>query len=228
MFGYFTTLLAATASLASAAAIPGNGPRTVTVNPRGTAGITPHEQYSSSVGVLGCKINTNRVAYWPSSVGCDNICVKVSYGGRSLYLLKIDQSGGAYDISYDAWNQLAFGVSATVEPHQGGGISMTIEDVAASNCASMLDNGSGKVPLCAANSMNYVASCLNQPNSYVAKNYKLYNIMDPVCHWGKDEVCSLNLSVSNQPSCPSGLGNNSPLNLPVWNVQYGTGKLVAA
>lgn len=35
----------------------------------GTAmGITPHDMYSSSVGVLGCKIDTNRVAYWPQSV----------------------------------------------------------------------------------------------------------------------------------------------------------------
>ena len=27
--------------------------------------VTPHEQYSSSIGALGCKLNTNRVAYWP-------------------------------------------------------------------------------------------------------------------------------------------------------------------
>ncbi len=53
--------------------------------------VTPHDMYSSSVGVLGCKINTNRVAYWPMSVDCDNICVQVSYQGRSLNLLRIDQ-----------------------------------------------------------------------------------------------------------------------------------------
>jgi hypothetical protein len=60
---------------------------------------TPHDKYSSSVGVLGCKINTNRVAYWPGSVDCNNICVKLSYNGRSVNLLRIDQSGGAYDVS---------------------------------------------------------------------------------------------------------------------------------
>lgn len=35
-----------------------------------TLSITPQEEYSSCVGVLGCKINTNRVAYfsgWPVS-----------------------------------------------------------------------------------------------------------------------------------------------------------------
>lgn len=221
MFGFVTAFLAASAAVVSAAPAPLQG------RGSGTISVTPHEQYSSSVGVLGCKINTNRVAYWPSSVGCDNICVKVSYSGRSVYLLKIDQSGGAHDISYDAWNYLAFGKSATVEPHQGGGINMQYEDRPASECASLLDGGK-YVPLTAANSMNYVASCISQPNSYVAKNYRLYNILDPVCHWGVNEVCSLNLSVSNQPSCPSGLGSNKALDLPVWNVQYGTGKLVKA
>lgn len=217
MIGFITTLLAASAAVVSAAPLQSRG---------ATASMTPHEQYSSSIGVLGCKVNTNRIAYWPSSVGCDNICVKVSNAGRSVYLLKIDQSGGAYDISYDAWNYLGFGKAATDEPHQGGGINMQYEDRPAKECAHLMENG--KLPLTAANSMNYVASCLSQPNSFVAKNYKLYNIMDPVCKWGVDEGCSLNLSVSNQPTCPSGLGSNQALNLPVMNVQYGTGKLVSA
>ncbi|CRK25298.1 hypothetical protein BN1723_018210, partial [Verticillium longisporum] len=88
---------------------------------KGSASITPHDQYSSSIGVLGCKINTNRVAYWPGAPGCDDLCVKVSHGGRSLNLLRIDSSAGAHDISYDAWNYLAFGSSATDAPHMGGG-----------------------------------------------------------------------------------------------------------
>ncbi|KAH7110030.1 hypothetical protein B0J13DRAFT_462591, partial [Dactylonectria estremocensis] len=49
----------------------------------------PHEQYSSSVGVLGCKINTNRVAYWPRPVSCDDICVQITYEDREVYLLRI-------------------------------------------------------------------------------------------------------------------------------------------
>ncbi|EHK17114.1 uncharacterized protein TRIVIDRAFT_41674 [Trichoderma virens Gv29-8] len=191
-----------------------------------TASVTPHEQYSSSVGVLGCLINTNRVAYWPSSVDCNNICVELTYQGRSLTVLKIDQSGGAYDISYDAWNQLIFGQPATVQPQQGGGVSVQWQYVDNSRCSDLLHNG--KLPLSAANSMNYVASCLNQPNSWVAKNYELINLLDPVCHWGWNEVCNLNLKVSNQASCPHQLGDPHPSGLTVNNIQYGTGKIVAA
>lgn len=31
----------------------------------GTVYVTPHSQFSSSIGVLGCKVDTNRIAYWP-------------------------------------------------------------------------------------------------------------------------------------------------------------------
>ncbi|KNG83927.1 hypothetical protein ANOM_008341 [Aspergillus nomiae NRRL 13137] len=186
--------ITASASLALAATIP--------VIPRGTgAGVTPHDQYSSSVGVIGCKINTNRVAYWPSAVDCNDICVKVTYKGRSLNILKIDTSGGAYDISYDAWNYLGFGKSAKDDPQTGGAIHMTYKVVDPSECADLMDNG--KLPLSAANSMGFVSSCLSQPDSFVAQNHVLYNIADPVCHYGVDEVCTLDLSVSNQPRVPA-------------------------
>jgi hypothetical protein len=89
--------LAALAASTSALAIP---------TKREAISITPHDAYSSSVGVLGCKINTDRVAYWPSAVSCDKMCVRVSANGRSVNLLKIDTSGGAYDIAYDAYNYL--------------------------------------------------------------------------------------------------------------------------
>lgn len=219
MLSYITTVLATAATLASAAALP--------VQPRGqSASMTPHDQYSSSIGVVGCLVNTNRIAYWPGDVDCDNICVKVSNEGRSVYLLKVDSSGGAYDISYDAWNYLGFGKSATEEPHQGGGLAFNYEYVSADNCADLMDDG--KLPLTASNSMNYLASCLNQPNSFVAKNHRLVNVLDPVCHWGVVETCQLDLSVSNQPKCPSGLGNNAPCELSVYNIQYGTGDKVTA
>jgi hypothetical protein len=190
---------------------------------------TPHEQYSSSIGVLGCKIDTNRVAYWPMAVDCDNICVEVSYGGRSVNLLRIDQSGGAHDMSYDAWNYLTTGQSATVDPTSGGGVTMTYQDVPAANCASLIKTPGNKLPLTAANSMNYVASCLSQSSSWVANNYALYNIVDPICSMGYDEQCSLDLTVSNQPACPHTLGLQTPLTGDtVYNVQYGTGLLVSA
>ena len=109
----------------------------------------------------------DRVAYWPVPVSCDDICVEVSYQGRKLQLLQIDQSERAYDISYDAWNYLSFGKPATEEPHESGGFLMTYEVVHPSTCHHLLNDG--KLPLSAANSMNYVASCLvNQPGSWVA------------------------------------------------------------
>jgi len=221
MFTSITALLAATAASAAAVAVPRSG------GGSGSASVTPHEQYSSSIGVLGCLINTNRVAYWPMGVDCNNICVKVTNGDRSLNLLKIDQSGGAHDISYDAWNYLAFGESAQKDPQEGGGIPMTYEFVDASECSDLLHGG--KLPLSASNSMNYVASCISEPNSWVNKNHQLINMADPLCKYGYDEVCSLNLSVSNQPSCPHTLGSQTPYTgKGVTNIAYGTGKLVAA
>ncbi|KAH7183731.1 hypothetical protein BKA60DRAFT_603012 [Fusarium oxysporum] len=155
---------------------------------RSFAFITPHIEYSSSVGVLGCKVDTNRIAYWPLDVGCDGICVKVSNEGRSLHLLRIDKSGG-------------FGASAIDDPQVGGGIQMSYEIVDTSESA---------------NSMNYVSSCISQPTSWVAQNYQLYNINDPVCKYGVDENCSLDLTISNPLQMES----------KVENIAYGTGEIV--
>ncbi|KAF3920206.1 hypothetical protein AA313_de0205897 [Arthrobotrys entomopaga] len=196
-----------------------------------TAWVTPHESFSSSVGVLGCKINVNRVAYWPMSVDCNNICVQLSYGGRSVYLLRIDQSGGAFDVSYDAWNYLYTGYSALDKPTAGGAVAMTYTNVPADACKSLLKTPDKKLALSAANSMNFLASCLAQPDSWVAKNYALYNILDPICQWGSDEQCTLDWPAANQPSCPTTLG--TPIQLTakadiVYNIQYVTGKTVDA
>ncbi|KAL6871949.1 hypothetical protein J3F83DRAFT_713825 [Trichoderma novae-zelandiae] len=206
-------LLAAAATSTSASVLPRAG----------TVSITPHEQYSSSVGVLGCLINTNRVAYWPGSVDCNNICIELKYQGRAVHVLKIDQSGGANDISYDAWNQLLAGKSATESPRTGGGFNVEWAYVGMDKCSGLLHNG--KLPFSAANSMNFITSCLSQPSSWVAKNHELINIVDPVCHYGYNEVCKLNLAVSNQPSCPHQLGDpHQGTGLSVTNIQYGTGK----
>ncbi|KAH7190351.1 hypothetical protein BKA60DRAFT_602039 [Fusarium oxysporum] len=168
---------------------------------RGFAFITPHVEYSSSAGVLGCKVDTNRIAYWPLDVGCDGICVKVSNEGRFLHLLRIDKSGG-------------FGASAIDDPQIGGGIQMSYEIVDTSECRHLLHQG--KLPLSAANSMNYVSSCISQPTSWVAQNYQLYNINDPVCKYGVDEKCSLDLTISNPIQMES----------RVKNMAYGTGEIV--
>ncbi|KAH8882312.1 hypothetical protein GQ53DRAFT_753785 [Thozetella sp. PMI_491] len=211
------------ASLAAALAV-GTGAAAETV------WATPHDSFSSSVGVLGCKINTDRVAYWPASVDCTNICVSLSYEGRSVYLLRIDQSGGAHDVSYDAWNYLVTGYGATEKPSAGGAIAMETENVDPSNCADLIHTDGNKLPLSAANSINYLASCLDQSNSWVGKNYVLYNILDSICTWGHDEVCTFDdYPNANQPTCPSTLGSPTVLTgAPVYNIQYPTGNKVLA
>lgn len=189
---------------------------------------TPHDSYSSSIGVLGCKINTNRVAYWPMSVDCNNICVKLSYGDRSVHLLRVDQSGGAYDVSYDAWNYLQTGKSASKEPIAGGGVAMTYEDADASSCKDLIHTDG--LPLSAANSMNFVASCLEDSDSWVGKNHVLFNIADSVCSLGIDEKCKLDWeSGQNQPTCDHTLGSQAELTSdPVYNIRYPTGEKVLA
>lgn len=190
--------------------------------------VTPHDLYSSSVGVLGCKIDTNRVAYFPDAVDCNNICVRITHEGRTLELLRIDQSGGAFDISYDAWNFLTTGASAIDEPSTGGGVNMEVEDVPAENCKSLLKGDGGKMAFSASNSMNFISSCLSQPDSFVAQNFELFNIQDATCKCGHDEKCELDLAVSNQPSCPNQLGTGGSLGDSVFNIEFGTGKRVAA
>ncbi|APA13387.1 hypothetical protein sscle_11g081570 [Sclerotinia sclerotiorum 1980 UF-70] len=192
--------------------------------------VTPHQQFSSSIGVLGCMIDTNRVAYWPSSPDCGaTMCVRVSYNSRSVNLLHIDRSGGAYDISYDAWNYLYTGKSATQDPQYGGGIAATYTILPISECTNLITSPDKKLPLTAANSMDYVANCLVQNTSWVASNYGLWNIATSACTYGIDEECILNLTVSNQPTCPHQLGLQVPLTtLPVFDIEYGTGKKILA
>lgn len=190
--------------------------------------VTPHDSYSSSVGVLGCKINTNRVAYWPWAVDCDDICVKVSYAGRSVHLLRIDHSGGAYDISYDAWNYLQTGKSATKDPISGGAVAMTYENASAADCKGLIH--ADGLPLSAPNSMNYLTSCLEESGSWVGQNYVLYNIDDSICSVGYDEKCTLDWAAGlNQATCRHTLGLQAKLTTdPVYNIRYPTGVKVLA
>ncbi|PSR82893.1 hypothetical protein BD289DRAFT_370659 [Coniella lustricola] len=197
---------------------------------------TPHAQYSSSIGVLGCKINTNRVAYWPMAVDCNSLCVKLSYGDRSVHLLRIDQSGGAYDVSYDAWNYLQTGKSATEDPIAGGGVAMTYENASMSDCSSLIKTGGGGLPLSAPNSMDFLFSCLDVDESaddqttWVGKKHALFNIDDSLCSLGYDEKCTLDWeSGANQPTCPHTLGLQTELTSdPVYDIEYPTGQKVLA
>ncbi|ETS74500.1 hypothetical protein PFICI_14366 [Pestalotiopsis fici W106-1] len=193
---------------------------------------TPHDSYSSSIGVLGCKIDTDRVAYWPDSVSCSNICVSVSYAGRSVKLLRVDQSQGAYDMSYDAWNYLYTGESALDNPTAGGAVEMEYEDLDAGECADLIHTDDSKLPLSASNSMNFLASCLEAESgddNWVGDNYVLYNILDSICSWGYDEECTLDWPSANQATCANPLG--TPVTLtsePVYNILYPSGQKVLA
>ncbi|KAJ6787493.1 hypothetical protein PWT90_08915 [Aphanocladium album] len=190
---------------------------------------TPHDSYSSSIGVLGCKVNTDRVAYWPDTVTCDNICVSLSYEDRQVYLLRIDQSGGAHDVSYDAWNYLYTGKSATDKPVAGGAVEMQARAVDPSKCEDLIHTKGSKLPLSAANSMNYLSDCLGKKDSWVAKNYVLYNVLDPICTLGHDEECTLDWPAQNQATCPHQLGLPDTLKgSPVYNIRYPSGERVLA
>ncbi|KAI2633935.1 hypothetical protein GGS21DRAFT_120060 [Xylaria nigripes] len=209
-----------TTSSAASVARDGNG---------GSVYATPHDSYSSSIGVLGCKVNTNRIAYWPGSVDCNNICVSLSYAGRSVKLLRVDSSQGAHDVSYDAWNYLITGQSATKRPTAGGAVAMEFEYLNPYECSSLIHTDGHKLPLSASNSINFLASCLSQPDSWVAENYILYNILDPICSWGFDEKCFIDWPNANQPTCPRTLGDPVPLTTdPVYNIRYPTGQEVLA
>lgn len=194
-----------------------------------TISITPHDVFSSSVGVLGCKIDTNRVAYWPSAVDCDKICVRVSAFGRSVNLLKVDTSGGAYDIAYDAYNYLITGKSAAEDPVMGGGISATYEDVDMGECKDLLQTEDKTLAFTAANSMNFVTSC-KQNDSWVGNNFSLFNIANSACTLGVNERCEYpNLNLSNQPACPHQLGLQTVMvGFANANIAYGTGVVTEA
>ncbi|KAF2204232.1 hypothetical protein GQ43DRAFT_192258 [Delitschia confertaspora ATCC 74209] len=216
--------LVAGLALASVAFGAPTKPKTPEIGARavGTS-VTPHAQWSSSIGVLGCKVNTNRIAYFPMQPDCNNLCLKVSANGRSVHLLHVDTSGGAHDISYDAWNYLVTGRSATEQPTMGGGIAAEYEFVDMSNCGNLLKEGN--LPLMAANSINFFVSC--PANSWVGRNAALFNIQTSGCTLGYDERCTLDLNISNQPTCPHQLGLQSPLTgHTVYDIEYGTGKLV--
>ncbi|KAJ3550846.1 hypothetical protein NPX13_g11452 [Xylaria arbuscula] len=190
--------------------------------------VTPHDRYSSSIGVLGCKVDTNRIAYWPSTPSCNNLCVKVNANGRAVYLLQIDQSEGAYDISYDAWNYLLTGKSAREYPISGGDLTASYENVPMSYCASAIKEDKGRLAFSAANSMNFLMTC--SPESWIAHNHALYNIVNPACTWGFNEECVMPPpDQGNQPACSHQLGSLTLLSSePVYNLDYMTGKISLA
>ncbi|ROV99695.1 hypothetical protein VSDG_02960 [Cytospora chrysosperma] len=175
----------------------------------GTVYVTPHSQFSSSIGVLGCKVDTDRIAYWPAAPDCTNMCIKLTFGSRSRTVLHIDTSGGNYDISFDTFQYLAFGSSATASPailNANAGASMDYEIVDMSECSDIITSDTGKLSFIAV-SPNQVQACLSQSGSWVAQNYELLNIANSQCQYGIDESCTFNVA-TRTVNCPSGAGAN--------------------
>lgn len=192
---------------------------------------TSHQQFSSSIGVLGCKIETDFVAYWPEKIDCDNICVEVAYEDRSVYLLRVDNSGGAHDISYNAFNYLATGKYATEGTGTAqafGGITMKYTTVDAEKCKPLLKDG--VLPMSAPTGSGLTVACSPGQGSW-SNLIGLYNIYNPLCTIGKDDKCTFD-RVTNQFDCgASKLGDQTPITnsvLQVWDVKYMSGKRVKA
>ncbi|KAK3948039.1 hypothetical protein QBC32DRAFT_318224 [Pseudoneurospora amorphoporcata] len=81
-------------------------------------------------------------------------------------------------------------------------------------CRSLIKTASGKLPLSAATSINFVANCvLYQPNSWVAQNFELWNIYDSQCNLGHIEICETPdfKNGFNQAKCAHILGSHDKL-----------------
>ncbi|KAJ0122377.1 protease acp1 [Diaporthe amygdali] len=177
-------------------------------------------QSRSTTGVHGCKVNVNRMAYWPYWPSCSGMCVKLTFGSRSRTVLHTDVSGGAHDISFDTFQYLVYGSSATaspaiLNPAQDGGADMDYEVVDMSQCLDIITSDTGKLSFIATNP-NQVNKCLGEGNNWVAENYEVRNIGDSQCQYGVDEVCSFD-QVTGTAQCPSGTltfritGHRSPV-----------------
>lgn len=195
----------------------------------GAVRATPHDAFSSTIGVHGCKIDVNRMAYWPYWPDCSGMCIKLTHGSRSRTVLHLDVSGGAHDISFDTYQYLAYGTSATaspalLNPDAGGALDVEYEVVDMSECADIITSDSGKMSFMAL-SPNQVNKCVAEGDNWVAQNYELRNINDPQCQWGVDEPCTLD-SVTGTAKCPSGVGAKvAPLSpaQPVIDLRYPCG-----
>ncbi|KAH8743307.1 hypothetical protein F5883DRAFT_424806 [Diaporthe sp. PMI_573] len=195
----------------------------------GEVRVTPHDQFSSTIGVHGCKIDVNRLAYWPYWPDCSGMCINLTHGSRSRTVLHLDVSGSAYDISFDTYQYLAYGSSATaspaiMNPDRNGALDIDYKIVDMSECMDIITSETGRLSFMAL-SPNQVNRCINEGDNWVAQNYELRNINDLQCHYGLDEPCTLDL-VTGTANCPSGAGMKvAPLSppQPVIDLRYPCG-----
>lgn len=177
--------------------------------PTGSVRVTPHDSFSSTIGVHGCKVDVNRMAYWPDWPDCTGMCIKLTFGSRSRTVLHLDVSGGAHDISFDTYQYLAYGTSATSSPAflnsaGDGALAVDYEVVDMSQCKDIIKSDTGKLSFIAS-SPNQVNKCVGEGKNWVAENYELRNIRESQCQSGIDEVCTLD-AVTGTSKCPSGAG----------------------
>jgi hypothetical protein len=159
--------------------------------------IMPQADYASSLGVLGCKVNTDLAASWPKPADCENLCIRITTSTRTLHVLHVDQSASAYGISSYAWDVLTSGETSPA----GEGALIAYEFVSTRECTHILHEDA--LPLSATISVGFLTRCLSDPNSWVAQNFRLFNFHDPQYQEGAEEECDLDLSIRQQPFCPS-------------------------
>ncbi|KAI7784324.1 hypothetical protein LA080_010107 [Diaporthe eres] len=191
------------------------------LSPSGSVRVTPHDSYSSSIGVHGCKVDVNRMAYWPDWPDCSGMCIKLTFGSRSRTVLHLDVSGGAHDISFDTYQYLAYGTSATaspafLNPASDGALEFDYEIVEMSQCADIITSDTGKLSFMAL-SPNQVNKCVGEGSNWVAQNYELRNINDPQCQRGVDEVCTFD-ATTGTAKCPTAVGSKVDLLSPAQPV----------
>ncbi|KAF2874271.1 hypothetical protein BDV95DRAFT_441101, partial [Massariosphaeria phaeospora] len=165
--------------------------------------LTPHTAFQATAGVLGCKVNVNRVSYFPIVPTCMTICMKITAKARSILVLNIGTSGGAWELSWDAWNYLNTGKNATENPTKNDGIPFQWQFVETTECAHLIYTEDGKIPVRAVD-LAYYRQC---PNGTA----QLYNIQSTQCTFGVDERCKEPQSGIDLAICPSQLGINTPL-----------------
>ncbi|KAG9202703.1 hypothetical protein G6514_003955 [Epicoccum nigrum] len=170
----------------------------------GTIALDSHVEYSSSMGVIGCLVNTNRIAYFPMTPPCSNPCIKLTApNGKSINVLHIDQSGGSYDISMDAYKTLKYGagwasINALPEAKWDG---VKYEYVPMDQCKDILPEG--KLPVLAKSPNKYVECAASEPQSFWAKNTQFYDIDDTRCLRGVMQKCEM-VPPNNTPTCANG------------------------
>lgn len=156
------------------------------------------------MGVIGCLVNTNRIAYFPMTPPCSNPCIKLTApNGNTINVLHIDQSGGSYDISMDAYKTLKYGagwasINALPEAKWDG---VKYEYVSMDQCKGILP--SGKLPVIAKSPNKYVECVASEPQSFWAKNTQFYDIDDARCLRGVMQTCEM-VPPNNTPTCANG------------------------